>query len=95
MAICTAVSLYQKNKGLKLIDVNKNGDAFYLLQGRNENEGVFWPQSSVLEFGGSAPVLLTEQAQNILADFNDNVALGDVFARHTRLGGKYKGYKTR
>jgi phosphoserine phosphatase len=96
--ICAAVAVYQNEKSIDLAKAQKMGDTRYVLQGRNENGGYFWPRPEVQRLGKSKATLLSGKAQGWLKQLEDGMSIKDVINDNSKLKGmlsKFTGYKSR
>ena len=93
--LCAAIAVWQKGKGLTLAEVNRQGDALFLLQGRDENSGVFWSTDETRLLGKSQPAYLSDKALAAVDQLNQGKSVGQVLADNTKLKTSYAGYKSR
>ncbi|SDF67955.1 hypothetical protein [Desulfovibrio legallii] len=95
--ILAAVALYQNGKKLTVAEAVKQGQTRYVLQGRNENGGYFWPRPEVQLLGKDKPVLLSAKAEGWLQKLREGVRVPALINDAPRLTGKlktYDGYKS-
>ena len=91
--LCAAIAVYQNEKGIDLYKAMKAGEIRFVLQGRQENGGFFWPQTGTQLVGKDKTATLAEKAEKWLASLKSgektpNTLLNDC----TNLTGKLKEY---
>lgn len=94
--ILAAVAQYQKEKGITVKEAVESGNTRYVLQGRNENGGVFWPRAEVLRLGKKDEELLNSKAEGWLKKLEEGTSVSGLVNDAPRLTGKlssYGGYK--
>ena len=62
-ALCAGIASYQQLHDITLDKANAAGNAKFLLQGRDENAGIFWPQEETLRLGETEPSDLSDKSQ--------------------------------
>ena len=93
-ALCAGIAVWQKEQVIDLATANKNADSLFLLQGRNENNGTFWPDDSTLLLGKKEKVFLSAKGKKALEQLNSGMSIAQVLKTDTKLE-HYQGYKTR
>lgn len=94
-ALCAAIAVYQKKKGIDLKEANKNGDSLFLLQGRNENKGEFWNNEQTELLGKKTPTNLSDKGTHAENELEQGKNIAHVLKDNTKLKEAYHGYKTR
>ena len=96
--LAAACAVYQNKKGIDLPAAKKQGEIRFVLQGRNENGGWFWPTTATMSVGKTEPATLTAKAQGWLETMEKGTSVKDMINNCVKLTGKlkeYHGYKTR
>lgn len=98
--ILSAVAVYQKNVGVDLATAQAMGDTLYVLQGRDENQGILLPQAECINLGKSDALLLAPKAEGWYRDLASGryASIGDFINNCVNITGKletYDGYKTK
>ena len=96
--ICSAIAVYQNANDVDLYDAMLKGEIRFLLQGRQENGGVFWPRPETQLLGADGPALLSDKAEKWLDMLESGISTHELLNKCTELTGKldtYKGTKTR
>lgn len=93
-ALCAGIAEAQAEKGTTLLAANCAGDTLFLLQGRDENRGGFWPDTKALLLGKKEAAYLSEKGEKAKAEIESGKRIRDVLAENTKLK-NYQGYKTR
>ena len=96
--ICSAVAVYQNEKGVDLYKAMESGDIRVLLQGRQENGGYFWPQAGTQLLGADKPAILSEKGEGWLELLRGGTSPRQLINDCVKLTGKleeYAGVKTR
>ena len=97
--ICAAIAVYQNKNGVTLADAMKKGEIRYLLQGRQENGGYFWPQMGTQLVCKEKVGVLNAKAEKWLEMLEKGEKTpNELLNMCTELTGKlktYRGTKTR
>lgn len=93
-ALTAGIAVWQKRHGVTLDIANKAGDTLYVLQGRDENNGTFWPEDNTLLLGKKNKSFLSEKGLKAIDDLDKGKTIAQVLKDNTKLK-DYQGYKTR
>lgn len=93
-ALCAGIASYQQLHDITLDKANAAGNAKFLLQGRDENAGIFWPQEETLRLGETEPSDLSDKSQRTVRQLEQGKSIKDVLKENTTVK-KYHGYKSR
>lgn len=96
--LCAAIAVYQNEKGIDLYQAMKKNEIRFVLQGRQENGGVFWPQTGTQLVGKDKVGVLNEKAQKWLGMLENGTTPNQLLNSCTKLTGKlgtYSGTKTK
>lgn len=93
-AICAGISAYQKEQGISLKLANLQGDTKFLLQGRDENGGVFRDDDETRLLGKDKAAYLSAKALQVKEQLEQKKTIRQVCADNTKLK-DYRGYKSR
>lgn len=96
--ICSAIAVYQNEKNVTLADAVAAGETRFLLQGRQENGGYFWPQPGTQLLGSDEVGVLGKKAQGWLQMLKDGTTPTELVNDCVNLTGnlsEYAGAKTR
>lgn len=96
--ICSAVAVYQNEKNMSLADAMAAGEIRFLLQGRQENGGYFWPQPGTQLLGADKVGVLSSKAENWLSMLQSGTTSTALINDCVNLTGnlpEYAGVKTR
>lgn len=93
-ALTAGIAVWQKRHGVTLAEANKKGDTLYILQGRDENNGTFWPEDNTLLLGKKNKSFLSEKGLKAIDDLDKGKTIAQVLKDNTKLK-DYQGYKTR
>ncbi len=94
-ALCAGIAAWQKARHIDLVEANTHGDTLFLLQGRNENAGIFWPSDETLLLGKKDNAYLSDKALKAEDQLSQGSTVKQVLKDNTKLGDKYQGYKNR
>ena len=93
-ALTAGIAIWQKRHGVTLDIANTAGDTLYVLQGRDENNGTFWPEDNTLLLGKKNKSFLSEKGLKAIDDLDKGKTIAQVLQDNTKLK-DYQGYKTR
>ena len=102
--ILAAAAVYQQEKGIGYAAAQAAGDTLYVLQGRDENAGVYWNSNETVSIGkdASTRAALGEKAKGWLKSLESGsyasvgALIDDCVALTGKLAGSgYVGYKNR
>ena len=93
-ALCAGIAAYQEEHNISLAQANLAGDTRFILQGRNENIGQFWPQAATWQVAKKSATNLSPKGLKAKAQMEQGQTIAAVLAADTKLK-DYQGYKTR
>lgn len=93
-ALTAGIAVWQKRHGVTLAEANANGDTLYVLQGRDENNGTFWPEDNTLLLGKTERSFLSDKGLAAITQLDQGKSIAQVLRDNTKLK-DYQGYKTR
>lgn len=93
-AICAGIADYQQKHHIGLIQANCAGDAKFVLQGRYENHGVFWPEAETMQLGKKKKDFLSDKTLKAEKELEAGKTIREVLQENTKLK-DYQGCKTR
>lgn len=96
--ICAAIAVYMNKHNVSLKDAMAKGEIRYILQGRQENGGYFWPQTATMLVCKDEAKTLSPKAEKWLEMLENGTTPNELLNQCTKLTGKldtYRGTKTR
>ena len=97
-SVLSAIAISQEEKKINLMKSIEKGEPLILLQGRDENCGMFWAKSTTRKFGETRPELLSTQGELWKTMINagiNKVALINNARTFTEIDKKHKGLNSR
>lgn len=104
LGILAACAVYQEKQGIDFAKAQASGDTLYVLQGRDENAGVYWKSDETVSLGkdASSKACLSEKAEGWLNLLENGTypSIGALIDDCVSLTGKlktdgYVGYRNR
>lgn len=93
-ALTAGIAVWQKQHGITLAEANAKGDTLYVLQGRDENNGTFWPEDKTVLLGKTEQSFLSDKGLAAITQLDQGKSIAQVLKDNTKLS-DYQGYKTR
>jgi len=91
-ALCTAIAIYQNEKKMDLYDAMLKGEIRFVSQGRNENTGLFIPQTGSIMLGKTKAGVLSEKAEGWKKKLESGTTPNQLLNDCVNLTGKLKKY---